>query len=189
MSYTPSSTSNTTNHRRTASAQHTRRESQLRHVINSSQSSHSHHSESSDSMTESEEHEMDPVQHRSHLDDDEETGLTSNVRRERSRRKRKNTGFDERVASSGESMLAMKEQSAEEASLTRRTLLYRILLNVMFIALWYTFSISISVVCTTFKGSAETVVGLKGWPCCLRQAEFPRALSRSRQTKTNFFSV
>lgn len=96
----------------------------------------------SSSMTSSEDFEMDDIDSGRGLEDDEETGLTSNLRHQRTRRKRKNTAMDERIAPN----VDMKK---EEDRLTNRTVWTTILINAVLVALWYAFSISISVVSTT----------------------------------------
>jgi len=86
--------------------------------------------------------EMGDIHNGHGLDDDEETGLTSHLRRQRTRRKRRNTQLDGRVAPEDVTM-----KKAEDR-LTNRKVLTAVLLNVLLITLWYSFSISISVVCT-----------------------------------------
>lgn len=93
----------------------------------------------SSSMTGSEDFEMDDINSGHDFEDDEETGLTSNQRYQRTRRKRRNTQMDERIAPD----VDMKK---EEERLTNRTVWTTILINTVLIALWYLFSISISVV-------------------------------------------
>lgn len=93
----------------------------------------------SSSMTGSEDFEMDDIDSVHGLDDDEETGLTSNIRRQRTRRKRRNTQLDERIVPD----LNMQK---EEDRLTNRKVWTTILMNALLIGLWYSFSISISVV-------------------------------------------
>ncbi|GAB7347618.1 hypothetical protein MBLNU459_g4491t1 [Dothideomycetes sp. NU459] len=72
------------------------------------------------------------------LEDDEETGLTQQERTKRKKRKRRNTRIDERIAE--ESII-----TNEEKRLASQTFLRASLINAILIALWYTFSISISV--------------------------------------------
>lgn len=92
--------------------------------------------------TSSDDFEMDDVDNSHGLDDDEETGLTSHLRRQRTRRKRRNTQLDDRVAPEDVTM-----KKAEDR-LTNQKVWMAVLMNALLIALWYTFSISISVVCT-----------------------------------------
>ena len=73
---------------------------------------------------------------------DEETGLTQAERRKRRRRKRRSARLDERVAGGGASPGDLKR--AEE-QLAKANLLSMYGINAVLIALWYTFSISISV--------------------------------------------
>ncbi|KAK7513167.1 triose-phosphate transporter family-domain-containing protein [Phyllosticta citriasiana] len=72
------------------------------------------------------------------LTDDEETGLTSKDRRKRRRRKRRNTRLDERIASD-------VTISKEEEKIATATFVKASLINITLIALWYFFSISISI--------------------------------------------
>ncbi|KAK7532829.1 triose-phosphate transporter family-domain-containing protein [Phyllosticta citribraziliensis] len=72
------------------------------------------------------------------LTDDEETGLTSKDRRKRRRRKRRNTRLDERIASD-------VTISKEEEKIATATFVKASLINTTLIALWYFFSISISI--------------------------------------------
>jgi solute carrier family 35 protein C2 len=92
--------------------------------------------------TSSDDFEMDDIDNGHGLEDDEETGLTSHLRRQRTRRKRRNTQLDGRVAPEDVTM-----KKAEDR-LTNRKVWSTVLTNVVLIALWYSFSISISVVCT-----------------------------------------
>ncbi|KAK3674591.1 hypothetical protein LTR78_005677 [Recurvomyces mirabilis] len=72
------------------------------------------------------------------LDDDEETGLTRTERKSRRRRKRRNTHLDHRIARDGGTQQA--EDKVVMSSMLRTTVI-----NSLLIALWYSFSISISV--------------------------------------------
>jgi solute carrier family 35 protein C2 len=92
--------------------------------------------------TSSEDFEMDDMDNGHGLDDDEETGLTSHLRRQRTRQKRRNTQLDGRVAPEDVTM-----KKAEDR-LTNRKVWTAVLMNALLIVLWYSFSISISVVCT-----------------------------------------
>jgi solute carrier family 35 protein C2 len=73
--------------------------------------------------------------------DDEETGLTQAERRKRRRRKRRSTMLDERVAGNGNA----GDLKRTEEELAKANLLSMYGVNAVLIALWYTFSISISV--------------------------------------------
>jgi solute carrier family 35 protein C2 len=73
------------------------------------------------------------------LEDDEETGLTKRDRRRRRRRKRKNTLLDQRIVPTTDTY------TKEEKKLADQTLMRSMLINGVLIALWYLFSISISV--------------------------------------------
>ena len=98
--------------------------------------------------TSSDDFEMDDI---GNGHDDEETGLTSHLRRQRTRRKRRNTQLDGRVAPEDVTM-----KKAEDR-LTNRKVWTTVLMNALLIALWYSFSISISVVCTTTTTNTTTV--------------------------------
>lgn len=73
------------------------------------------------------------------LEDDEETGLTHPERMKRKKRKRRNTRIDERIIE--ESVI-----TSEEKRLASQNFLRESLINAILIAMWYIFSISISVV-------------------------------------------
>jgi solute carrier family 35, member C2 len=90
--------------------------------------------------------EMDEIQSYEELDDDEETGLTEGQRKKRTRRKEENRQLDGRVsvAASVHSASAGSMGTTEE-KLVSATLLKNIIINSLLIALWYSFSISISV--------------------------------------------
>ena len=94
----------------------------------------------SGSMTGSETLEMNDVASNGGLEDDEETGLTSTVRNERTRRKRRHTRFDERVLPRPDVRQKREDRMADKAVMSN------VATNALFIGLWYTFSISISVV-------------------------------------------
>ena len=76
------------------------------------------------------------------ITDDEETGLTQAERRKRRRRKRRSTMLDERVAGGNGNPGDLKRT---EEQLAKANLLSMYGVNAVLIALWYTFSISISV--------------------------------------------
>lgn len=75
------------------------------------------------------------------LTDDEETGLTQAERRKRRTRKRRSTMLDERVAGGGN----VGDVKRTEDELAKANLVRMYAVNALLIALWYTFSISISV--------------------------------------------
>ncbi|GAB7365998.1 hypothetical protein MBLNU230_g7324t1 [Neophaeotheca triangularis] len=78
-------------------------------------------------------------------DDDEETGLTKADRKKRRRRKRRNTQLDERVVGNPAVNHSNEQDVKAEQKLVTASLLRHTLINVLLIALWYSFSISISV--------------------------------------------
>jgi solute carrier family 35 protein C2 len=84
--------------------------------------------------------EMDDIRSNDGIEDDEETGLTQQERTKRKRRKRRNTLIDERIAQDAKS-ISNEEQRIANASFYRASMI-----NGILIAMWYTFSISISVV-------------------------------------------
>jgi solute carrier family 35 protein C2 len=78
------------------------------------------------------------------MTDDEETGLTQAERRKRRRRKRRSTMLDERVAgNNGHGNAGDLKRTEEELANANLVSMYGV--NAVLIALWYTFSISISV--------------------------------------------
>jgi solute carrier family 35 protein C2 len=83
------------------------------------------------------------------MTDDEETGLTQAERKKRRRRKRRSTMLDERVAASsgghGNGHGNVGDMKRTEEELAKANLVRMYGANAMLIALWYTFSISISV--------------------------------------------
>jgi len=83
--------------------------------------------------------EMNEMLSDDNLDDDEETGLTNGDKKQRTQRKRRNTLLDERIAN-GVDAKALEEKIAVQSFWRKATV------NGALIALWYTFSISISVV-------------------------------------------
>lgn len=87
----------------------------------------------------SEDVEMEPLGSDDALTDDEETGLTGKDRRKRKRRRTLNTKLDERVAGS-------TGASPSGWSLADRNVIKASLINILLIASWYLFSVSISVV-------------------------------------------
>jgi solute carrier family 35 protein C2 len=82
-------------------------------------------------MTSSEDFEMDAIASDDGLEDDEETGLTGHDRQKRRRRKRRNTHMDQRIAPGSES------QREEEDRLANKTFWSAVMLNALFIGLWY----------------------------------------------------
>lgn len=92
----------------------------------------------SDSRSDSTDFELDDMS-ADGLEDDEETGLTKRDRRRRRRRKRRNTLLDQRIVP-GEN-----NYTKEEKKLADQNLLRSMTMNGVLIALWYLFSISISV--------------------------------------------
>ncbi|KAL8659565.1 MAG: hypothetical protein Q9226_000346 [Calogaya cf. arnoldii] len=86
----------------------------------------------------SEDVEMEPLASDDALTDDEETGLTGKDKRKRKRRRTLNTKLDERIAgSTGASLSGW--------SLADRNVIEASLINILLIASWYLFSVSISV--------------------------------------------
>ncbi|KAI4282090.1 MAG: hypothetical protein L6R38_003204 [Xanthoria sp. 2 TBL-2021] len=86
----------------------------------------------------SEDVEMEPLASDDALTDDEETGLTGKDKRKRKRRRTLNTKLDERVAGS-------TGASPSGWSLADRNVIKASLINILLIASWYLFSVSISV--------------------------------------------
>lgn len=75
-----------------------------------------------------------------HSGDDEEAGFTKRERRYQRKQRKRNTQLDERVMAS-----SADARAAEESKLVSASLLKNIIINTILVALWYTFSISISV--------------------------------------------
>lgn len=73
------------------------------------------------------------------LQDDEETGLTGKDRGRRKQRRRRNTLLDQRIVGD-------VKVTAEEKKEADRDVLKKSLVNALLIGLWYTFSLSISIV-------------------------------------------
>lgn len=96
-------------------------------------------SPSSDTM------EMDDMASDEDLDDDEETGLTHAERKKRRRRKDDNSRLNERVAGDASSIRSTRSIRTEEKKLVDASIVRNITINALLIALWYSFSISISV--------------------------------------------
>ncbi|KAL9042331.1 MAG: hypothetical protein Q9180_000674 [Flavoplaca navasiana] len=86
----------------------------------------------------SEDVEMEPLASDDALTDDEETGLTGKDKRKRKRRRTLNAKLDERVAGS-------TRVSPSGWSLADRNVIKASLINIVLIASWYLFSVSISV--------------------------------------------
>jgi solute carrier family 35 protein C2 len=82
-------------------------------------------------MTSSEDLEMDDIASDEGLEDDEETGLTGHDRQKRRRRKRRNTHLDQRIVPGSENL------REEEDRLANKTFWSAVLLNALFIGLWY----------------------------------------------------
>ncbi|KAF2735380.1 TPT-domain-containing protein [Polyplosphaeria fusca] len=93
----------------------------------------------SSGRTESTDLELDEMRSQDGLEDDEETGLTGRDRRRRRRRKRRNTNLDQRVVADH------VRYTKDEEKMANQSLIRSMLINGLLIALWYLFSISISV--------------------------------------------
>lgn len=72
-------------------------------------------------------------------DEDEEAGLDPEGRRQKRRRRNRDTSLDGRVA--GDALTAQDERKLADLAVLRRSIV-----NALLIALWYVFSISISIV-------------------------------------------
>jgi solute carrier family 35 protein C2 len=79
------------------------------------------------------------------LDDDEETGLTEGQRGQRTRRKEQNAQLDGHVSGAASIRSGVESTRTAEEKLVSATMLKNIIVNALLIALWYSFSISISV--------------------------------------------
>lgn len=74
------------------------------------------------------------------LQDDEETGLTTQGKRRRQRKRQRNTQLDQRVAREKNIITAEERKEAD------KNVIQRLLINGGLILLWYLFSLSISLV-------------------------------------------
>lgn len=106
------------------------------------ESPHSYEEDETNPVSSGSDWEMDDIRSDEGLEDDEETGLTIQDRQKRTRRKRRNTLADERIVPDG-------EISKEEERLATASFMRNAIINSILIGLWYTFSISISVVSQT----------------------------------------
>ena len=83
--------------------------------------------------------EMEEIDDEEGLSDDEETGLTKIDKRRRKRRRRTTTDLDARIG--GSAMTADQEQKLADKAVWRA-----LVINVILIASWYFFSLSLSIV-------------------------------------------
>jgi solute carrier family 35 protein C2 len=90
-------------------------------------------------MTSSDDFELDDIVSENGLEDDEETGLTSQDRQKRRKRKRRGTLLNERVAPGADTR-------EEELRLANSSFWSAVIMNSVLIGLWYLFSIAITVV-------------------------------------------
>jgi len=108
------------------------------HIHPSKQSPANGHIPEESDATSSSDLEMDNMHTDDELSDDEETGLTHTQRKKRRRRRRRSTRLDERVVSTEDMARAGEE-------IARASIVRSYAVNAVLIALWYSFSISISV--------------------------------------------
>lgn len=92
-----------------------------------------------DDMSTSDDVELDDLSEEDNLQDDEETGLTGDGRNRRKRKKRRNTLLNQRVA--GDVLITAEEKKEADQNVIKKSLI-----NGLLIALWYIFSLSISIV-------------------------------------------
>lgn len=112
------------------------------------ESPHSYEEEENNPVSSGSDWEMDDIRSDEGLEDDEETGLTIQDRQKRTRRKRRNTLADERVVPDS-------EISKEEERLATASFMRDAIINSILIGLWYTFSISISVVSNALSSGSR----------------------------------
>ena len=93
------------------------------------------------SMSTSDEYELGRMPADDIGTDDEETGLTKKTKERRKRKRRKATRLDERVAGT-------VKTSKQEQKVADWNVLKAMFINVLLIASWYLFSLSISIVST-----------------------------------------
>jgi solute carrier family 35 protein C2 len=95
--------------------------------------------DSNDDMSTSDDVEMEEYSEEDDLQDDEETGLTGKAKSKRKRKRKRNTLLDQRV-------VADPATTAEEKKEADHNVIKKSLINGSLIALWYIFSLSISIV-------------------------------------------
>ena len=89
--------------------------------------------------------EMDEMRSDEELDDDEETGLTQGQRFQRTRRKEQHSGLNGQISGAANTDSRPKSIDTVDEKLASSTMLKNTIINSLLIALWYSFSISISV--------------------------------------------
>jgi solute carrier family 35 protein C2 len=86
------------------------------------------------------------------LQDDEETGLTGKDRGRRKQRRRRNTLLDQRIA--GDIKVTAEERKEADQNVLKQSLV-----NALLIGLWYTFSLSISIVSLSTSTTINNTTG------------------------------
>jgi len=87
------------------------------------------------------------------LQDDEETGLTGKDKGRRKSKRRRNTLLDQRIA--GEPKVVISDEEKKEAD---QNVVKKSLINGLLIAMWYVFSLSISIVSSPISTNHEFVL-------------------------------
>ncbi|KAM3080209.1 hypothetical protein ACMFMF_003618 [Clarireedia jacksonii] len=91
-----------------------------------------------DSKSTSDDMELNNLSEEGDLQDDEETGLTAKSKAMRTKKKRRNTTLDHRIA--GDAVITAEEKKAADKNVVKKSLI-----NGVLIGLWYMFSLSISI--------------------------------------------
>jgi solute carrier family 35 protein C2 len=92
-----------------------------------------------DSKSTSDDMELNNLSEEGDLQDDEETGLTAKSKAIRTKKKRRHTNLDHRIA--GDALITDEEKKAADKNVIKKSLI-----NGVLIGLWYIFSLSISIV-------------------------------------------
>jgi solute carrier family 35 protein C2 len=96
-----------------------------------------------DELSTSEDVELEDLSEEDGLQDDEETGLTGKDKGKRKRKRRRNTLMDQRIA--GEIKITAEEKKEADQNVLKKGFI-----NALLIGLWYLFSLSISIVSSTY---------------------------------------
>ncbi|PQE27456.1 Triose-phosphate transporter protein [Rutstroemia sp. NJR-2017a BVV2] len=101
-----------------------------------------------DSKSTSDDMELNNLSEEGDLQDDEETGLTAKSKAIRTKKKRRHTNLDHRIA--GDALVTAEEKKAADKNVVKKSLI-----NGVLIGLWYMFSLSISLVSPPMSSLAD----------------------------------
>jgi hypothetical protein len=101
-----------------------------------------------DDLSTSEDVELEDLSEEDGLQDDEETGLTGRDKGKRKQKRRRNTLIDQRIA--GDIKITAEEKKEADQNVLKKGLI-----NALLIGLWYLFSLSISIVSSTYRSSVS----------------------------------